>query len=386
MSKLKLGLCILLVMLVVTGPGCRSGREDFTLFRIIDRLGPENVVKSPLRKPDPENAILAEVVGQFPLEDLGAGPNPFLIKKKLHVGAADVNALAAIPPTEICFRLKVPSHARLEFNYGIRHDKEIFRAGGGERRAEFSVILTSKGREQRIFKKALILGRVLVFNNKEIDLARYAGQDVEFRLITEGDGKALAFWLNPVIFQVRPDSRYIVLISIDTLRADHLGCYGYGRDTSPNLDALAGDSVRFENVMAASPWTLPSHMSLMTSLNSISHGVAAPGYRLNPDVPTLAELLKTRGFYNVAITGGGFVSGFFGFCKGFDSYRALGAVTDSDAAGRLYASASRWIEDNLEKSFFLFLHTYQVHNPFDSGEPNNKRYLRSGAAYEKIGT
>jgi arylsulfatase A-like enzyme len=384
--RLNVGVSLLLVMLAATGAGCRSRREDFSLFRIIDHIVEKNVVKSPLRKLDPKNSALAEIARGYILEDLGTGPNPFLIKKKLHVGPTDVNALAAVPPTEFKFDLKVPEKSRLEFSYGIRFDNGIFRAEAGARTATFKVVLSSAGREAGVFAKTLTLvpRKTLEFENRIIDLAEYAGKNVTFRLITEGDDQALAFWFNPVVYRVREDARYVILISLDTLRADHLSAYGYPRDTSPNMEALAKDGILFSNVMASAPWTLPSHMSLMTSLNTINHGVLAPEFRLDPGVPTLAEFIKTKGFTNGALTGGGYVSGFFGFNKGFDSFRALAAVTDPDAAERLCRNACRWIEDNRDRDFFLFLHTYQIHNPFYSKEPTNRRYLRANAAFDRI--
>ncbi len=237
------------------------------------------------------------------------------------------------------------------------------------------------GTEEILFRRTIGLkpGEALAFNAKTIDLSRFAGRDVSFRLITEGDARALAFWFNPIIYRSRREARHVILISLDTLRSDHLSCYGYGRDTSPNIDLLARDGVLFAETRAPSPWTLPSHISLMTALNTINHGVVTTDLRLDPRTPTLAELLKAKGFYNAAFTGGGFVSGFFGFNKGFDSFRVLGGVTDSDAAARLGEKASRWIEENADRDSFLFLHTYQIHNPYHSEEPWNRRYLREGA-------
>jgi arylsulfatase A-like enzyme len=375
-----------LLALTLAGPACRSGRGDGALLRIVDLIKEENVIRSPLMKPDPANTSLAEISGKELLEDWGTGPNPFQIKRKLHVGPSDMNALVAVPPTEIRFRLEVPPNARLEFNYGLRHDAEIFRAKTGDRRAEFKIILSSKAGEETAFHKGLLLkpGRTLVFDNKKIDLSGREGQDLEIRLITEGDGKALAFWFNPIVYRVREDARYVILVSLDTLRADHLTCYGYSRDTSPNMDALAREGARFVNVFSAAPWTLPSHISLITGLSVVNHGVESPEFRLNPDVPTLAEMLKARDYYCAALTGGGYVSGFYGFDQGFDSFRAVGAVTDSGAARILATNACRWIKNNRDKNLFLFLHTYQIHNPFYSREPSNRRYLREGAKLDRI--
>lgn len=365
---------------------CSRAKEDAGVFRVIDRIGAKNVVASPFRALDPKNPSLAEIAGKFPLQELGIGENPFGIKMKLHLGPSDVNALAAAPPTTIAFGLKVPLDARLEFNYGIRCDDEILKAKKGARTADFAVVLSSGGSEETLFRATVRLEPrlPLAFNSRTIDLSRFAGRDVSIRLVTEGDDRALAFWFNPVIYSVRRNARYVILISLDTLRSDHLGCYGYDRDTSPNIDLLARDGVMFAESRAPSPWTLPSHVSMMTGLDTINHGVITPDLRLDPATPTLAELLKAKGFCNAAFTGGGYVSGFYGFSKGFDSFRVLGEVNDRDAAAKLADKTTRWIQRNLDRDFFLFLHTYQIHNPYSAEEPWNRRYLREGAGLSEL--
>ncbi len=111
----------------------------------------------------------------------------------------------------------------------------------------------------------------------------------------------------------------------------------------------------------------------MTALNTINHQVYSRENELDSSIPTLAEVLKPKGFYNVAYTGGGYVSGFYGFNRGFESYRVTAKALARDAADDLYSETSRWLEDNQDKSFFLFLHTYQIHDPYDSPESYNKR-------------
>ena len=111
--------------------------------------------------------------------------------------------------------------------------------------------------------------------------------------------------------------RGIILISLDTLRADHLSCYGYHRNTSPNIDAFAQDSILFENALVQSPWTLPSHMSIMTSLYPSLHGVRKYNHHLADEHVTIAEIVKEGGYQTAAFTDGGFVSVEFGFGQGF---------------------------------------------------------------------
>lgn len=112
----------------------------------------------------------------------------------------------------------------------------------------------------------------------------------------------------------------IVLVVVDSLRADHLGCYGYTRPTSPAIDAFAATAVRYEFACASSSWTLPSVMSLFTSLPPELHGRTGPESRHDPDAPTLAGELAALGYETAAITANTMVHRRYGFARGFSRY------------------------------------------------------------------
>jgi arylsulfatase A-like enzyme len=165
----------------------------------------------------------------------------------------------------------------------------------------------------------------------------------------------------------------VILISIDTLRRDRLNCYGYrARAVSPHVDALAAGSVLFESAVAASPWTTPSHMTLLTSLAPSSHGVLTPFQRLLRDVRegsverlpaarlTLAEVLSARGFDTAAFTGGVTLDPAIGFGQGFDTYDTSLFKMDAAAMARMQA----WLEARRQRPFFLFWHTFEAHAPY----------------------
>ncbi len=152
----------------------------------------------------------------------------------------------------------------------------------------------------------------------------------------------------------------LILISIDTLRADRLGAYGYERNTSPHLDALAARGVRFETVIADSNWTLPSHATLFTGLPPSFHGATGPKDRLRTGIPTLAEVLKQNGYRTFGVTGGGFVDERHGFARGFDQYRL--EPVDFRTALDLVVRMLRPLGP--EERFFWFVHTYDVHCPY----------------------
>jgi len=176
----------------------------------------------------------------------------------------------------------------------------------------------------------------------------------------------------------------LVLVSLDTLRADHLGSYGYPRDTSPELDAFAAKALRFSQAFSTARKTAPSHASMFTSLyptvhgvfmNDVTQGGEGSHYRLAPEVPNLPELLAEAGFLTVAWHGGGNMSASYGFSRGFSryvkfqSYRERGNVAPVSYREREWRPAFRWLEANADERFFLFLHTYAVHDPYQPPEP-----------------
>lgn len=174
------------------------------------------------------------------------------------------------------------------------------------------------------------------------------------------------------------DRPNILLISIDTLRADHLGSYGYGRNTSPHLDRLASRGFRYQRALAPTPWTLPSHGALLTGVDPYLLGLTAQWRYLPPQAPSLASLLAEAGYRTAAFVDSkprGFVGGRRGFDRGFGTYahaphgptqvpRYDVAATVDAALGWLDATETTTgaVEEGDSKSpFFLFLHTRSVH-------------------------
>jgi len=155
-----------------------------------------------------------------------------------------------------------------------------------------------------------------------------------------------------------PRAERIILVSLDTLRADMLGAYGYDEyPTSPALDAFARESVLFENHFTTEPWTLTAHMSLFTGLYPQNHRVRedAP---LAATVPTLADRLWARGYRTQAFVDGGYVDAFWGFDRGFEAYVNVYAK----GLKALMPRAKQWLREHGDEPFFLFLHTYDVHS------------------------
>lgn len=152
--------------------------------------------------------------------------------------------------------------------------------------------------------------------------------------------------------------RSVLLISIDTLRADRLSAFGYGRESAPALTQLARRSAIFTSHRNNGGATLPSHMTMMTGLRPTVHGVGTGGYyELGRAIPTLAETLERAGFATAAFVDGGWMLGRFGFSRGFSIY-------DDEGGGleRTLPKASSWLSAHGAEPFFLFVHTYDVHS------------------------
>jgi arylsulfatase A-like enzyme len=173
---------------------------------------------------------------------------------------------------------------------------------------------------------------------------------------------------------VRP--RNVVLVSIDSLRADHLGSYGYDRPTSPRLDQLAAEGVRFSAAYATSPWTLPSHASMLTGRYPLSHGAVVFNRRLSPSTPTLATVLGRAGYMTGGFVSFEFLRRGYGFHIGFDYFDDFTTAGDAKVQEHhrttgplLNAQIIPWIEANADRRFFLFVHYFDVHYNYDPPPP-----------------
>lgn len=158
----------------------------------------------------------------------------------------------------------------------------------------------------------------------------------------------------------------IILISFDTLRADHLGSYGYQRFTSPVLDILASEGVLFEDASATASWTLPSHASMLTGVYPLKHGVLRTDTKLSSEVETLAEMLSSEGFETAAVVNMAFLNQEpFGVTRGFDRFELLQAdVARRGPATWVTDKAIEWIGEFGEQPAFLFMHYYDLHTTY----------------------
>lgn len=176
----------------------------------------------------------------------------------------------------------------------------------------------------------------------------------------------------------------VVFITIDTLRADHVGCYGYKQIKTPNIDTLASDGVRFDRAFAVVPVTLPSHSSMMTGTYPMLSGMHDfSGNKLSPLQPTLASILKQSGYQTGAVIAAAVLDSRFGLNQGFDFYYDHFDFSRLDEAnldemerpGNIVGDvALDWLAKNSQKKFFLWMHLYDPHFPYHPPEPYSSEY------------
>jgi arylsulfatase A-like enzyme len=187
----------------------------------------------------------------------------------------------------------------------------------------------------------------------------------------------------------------VVLISLDSVRADHLSCYGYSRPTSPHLDRLAAEGTLFTRAYSASSWTVPSHMTMLTSLWPSLHGVDTWKKHLDPARVTLAERFRDAGYDTAAFVSGPSLHAAFGFDQGFRLYNNTMAFSPEDfQAGdptlpstiaharshqlvtgpRVSELVRRWLDQEATRPFFLFVHLWDPHYDYIPPPPYDKMF------------
>ncbi len=292
-------------------------------------------------------------------------------------------ALVAGPGTRYRYRLDLP--ARPELRVGLGYPPPAEGDGGEVIRYRVAVTPTDaagapRGEPRVVLDERVTTDRASGWRDRQIDLERWAGKPVLLDLTTEiepggptaGPGSTgAAAWAAPeVVSRTGREAGWnVLLVSLDTLRADHLGSYGCARPTSPNLDALAAGGVRFASAFSQAPWTRPSHRSFLTGLYPASNG--------DLQSPFLSEVLWRAGYRTTAVTAGGQIDPRFGFDHGFEAYRIYNWV---QATGRI----PRTFEAHRGRKQFLFLHTYRIHDPytdtrFTAGLPSG----RIGKSFDK---
>jgi len=163
----------------------------------------------------------------------------------------------------------------------------------------------------------------------------------------------------------------LIFICLDTLRPDHLGCYGYSRNTSPSIDAIAGQGILFKNAFAQSNFTLTSHASLFTSKYAHTHKADRIERRLADNETTLAQVLKTKGYKTAAFVYNALqFDPKFGLDRGFETYEYAMDEDRRPSFEVTLPASLRWIDKHKSGRFFVFLHSNDIHEPYHCPDEN----------------
>lgn len=172
----------------------------------------------------------------------------------------------------------------------------------------------------------------------------------------------------------------VVLITVDSLRADHLGVYGYSRDTSPRIDELAREGVVFDRAYTVETLSGPSHASIFTGLYPVTHGAIYNGYRLPEEAVTIAELLGSSGYRTAAFVSDWLLGRRFGLAQGFEEFRLSQVQTFArgpkilNLEARSYDLARSWLQAMRGEKFFLWLHCHQPHFSYNPIPPYDRKF------------
>ena len=299
--------------------------------------------------------------------------------RKVFVNVRDVPCATRRITTE---PVVVPPKAWLDVAVGLLQDWPVGSSAG----AEVTIEIERDERSTTLYTHTLHPAappQTPQWTDVHLGLAAHAGAEVRFVFASEAfdadPAASFAFpmWGNPMLYSV-PSNRgretpNVILVSLDTLRADHVGCYGYERDTTPNLDRLAGECVVFDTTIAPSTFTPASHGSVFTGLHPAIHeaGMQSRGYWLKAQWTTFAEILRAKGYLTAAFTEGVAIRGTMGFAQGFDLY-SDGPASKRQRLGvaeETFAKATSWLDRYGHLPFFLFVHTYETHEPYGAVPP-----------------
>ena len=277
-------------------------------------------------------------------------------------------ALVSRAPETLRFNLDVPPNARLDLALGTMEDLP----------PTFKVTAAAEGGEPQV----LLEHTVTTPNRWEwqsIDLAEFAGRktSVSLSLVAEKPG-TLGFWGTPTV-RTRSSTeqagpRGVILIHADTLRPDHLGMYGHTRDTAPFLAKLAKEGVLFTQAYAQAGWTKVSTSSFMTSLYPTTHGVSVQADRLPASATTTAEVYRAAGYATVSFSSVAFTGLGTNLHQGYEELHERTSVDTgpqytSKTAREFVDRAGDWIRNHRDTPFFMYLHFFDPHPPFEPRRP-----------------
>ena len=291
------------------------------------------------------------------------------------------DALFAPAPSDLVFDLQIPAGAVFRFSYGLALWSRL-----GDR-ADFSVSVELPGEAPReLFNETVEIGdqaQGWYWREASVDLSEFAGRQIALGLHTRtSTRRGYGLWGSPVIARPAADNEppSIVLIAVDTLRADRLPGYGADDISTPALDRLAAEGVLFEQTIAQSNWTLPSFVSIFTGVLPSRHGAVTIRTALSSGFVTLTEYLRAAGWSTHAILYKAALQD-IQLDQGFDRY--FNHPRNLMTAEMSLHKARQWLSEHADSRFFLFLHFNDPHQPFSHSD----EFLsdKSRATMEELG-
>ena len=339
----------------------------------------------------PSQLHTEELVAELsPAPDMPVSLTRFHPGHELRADAGMREAMVTPSPSSLHYRLRVPPHAALRFGVGVQ--------GDGRRDAKTADVrfrVTADGRE--LFARAVnpaARRRDRRWFDERVDLGAFGDREVEIVLETSTSDPGrrpcgTAGWSHVRVVRdtwrerqaAAPGAWNVLVLLVDTLRADSLGPYGAAPSASPTLDQLAREGLVFENAIAQAPWTMPSVASLLTGVPVRSHGVTGDPGALDdghaaylPDrLLTLAEHAAAAGISTVGISANPLVSRATNYAQGFETFEELELAPRDDGRVRekTWATASevneaflRWLRPNRRYRFLAYLHYMEPHHPY----------------------
>jgi arylsulfatase A-like enzyme len=314
-------------------------------------------------------------------------PTPLVADPVVAIVGTETRHVGLLQPSEpagLRFGISVPVDPVLTFGFGLPEGEiAVVRTPAT---FEFSIETELQGRTViggRRVDPAILEDRR--WFDARVDLSAWSGEEavLGFRVVPdEGKPAPIGAIANPTLLSAghRDDRPNVLIVSLDTLRASSVGAYGYARDTTPFLDGFAARGTLFETAITTSVTTGPSHMSLFTGLYPVNHGMRAGNEAKTDGVVTLATHLRGAGYDTAAFTENGFIIRKLGFGQGFDKYTEnRGSRLRAPGEARVtFPQVERWIAQRAREPFFAFVHTYEVHSPFQPPESYSDLFADDG--------
>lgn len=257
-------------------------------------------------------------------------------------------------PLSITYELELPEEDPvIAFGTGVVADNDP---------VTFNILINTGSGPEKIFSKQVISTNR--WHDAKINMSPYSGKKIKLIFKTESEKGNIALWSNPILYTGPKEKFNVIIVLEDALRADHMSCYGYHRETTPVKERFAKKGVLFLNAFAQATKTRPSCPSIMTSLHPTATRVWKYFERLHENYLTLAEILRYTGFQTAAFIQNPNAGPSLGLHQGF-SYLFSVPGKDNPASYIYGKKIIKWIKSHNESNYFLYLHLLDPHSPYD---------------------